>query len=142
LREITPEQAWSLIASEVTRYNHNLEASDNFYPEIVTSHSIIALNPLRTNIKEAGMQSCTRGIWGRKETWEYQIDLALSLRELGIESVSINLFNPKKGTPLGERSSLKLFDGLKPFLSFPLPYPNKSYVMLEDENQLWAKYKV
>jgi biotin synthase len=142
LREITPEQAWSLIAAEVTRYNHNLEASDNFYPEIVNSHSIIALNRLRTNIKEAGMQSCTRGILGMKETWEYQIDLAFSLRELGIESVSINLFNPKKRTPLGERSSLKLFDGLKPFLSFALPYPNKSYVMLEDENQLWAKYKV
>jgi biotin synthase len=77
-----------------------------------------------------------------EETWEDQIYLSLSLRELGIESIPINLFNPKKGTSLGERSPLKLFDGFKTFLSFPLSYPNKSYVMLEDKTKLWANYKV
>lgn len=77
-----------------------------------------------------------------EETWKDQIDLSLSWRELEIESIPINLFNPKKGTFLGERSSLKLFDGFKTFLSFALSYPNKSYVMLEDKTKLWAIYKV
>ncbi|BBA79476.1 biotin synthetase [cyanobacterium endosymbiont of Rhopalodia gibberula] len=125
LGEITLEQARSLRAAGVTRYNHNLEASENFYPKIVSSHSWRDRVKTVKNLKEAGIQSCTGGILGMGETWEDRIDLAFALRELEVESVPINLFNPRKGTPLGERSPLKPFEALKAISIFRFILPQQ-----------------
>ena len=40
------------------------------------------------------------------ETPEDQVDMALSLRELGIRSVPVNMLNPIPGTPLGHLAPL------------------------------------
>ncbi|YAI82017.1 MAG: biotin synthase BioB [cyanobacterium endosymbiont of Rhopalodia sterrenbergii] len=125
LGEITPEQAQSLKAAGVTRYNHNIEASENFYPKIVTSHSWRDRVKTVKNIKEAGIQSCTGGILGMGETWEDRVDLALALRELEVESVPINLLNPRNGTPLEERSPLNPFDALKAISVFRFILPQQ-----------------
>ncbi|MGP0129614.1 MAG: biotin synthase BioB [cyanobacterium endosymbiont of Rhopalodia musculus] len=125
LGEITAEQARSLKAAGVTRYNHNLEASENFYPEIVTSHSWRDRVKTVKTVKEAGIQSCTGGILGMGETWEDRIDLALALRELEVESVPINLLNPRKGTPLGGRSPLNPFEVLKAISIFRFILPQQ-----------------
>ena len=47
----------------------------------------------------AGLSVCSGGIMGLGETAEDRIDLALSLRELGIRSVPVNMLNPIPGTP-------------------------------------------
>ena len=56
--------------------------------------------------QEAGLQVCSGGIMGMGEDWEDRIDLALTLRELGIRSVPINILNPIPGTPLAEKTRL------------------------------------
>ncbi len=125
LGEVTPEQAQSLKEAGVTRYNHNLEASENFYPEIVTSHSWRDRVETVKNLKAVGIQACTGGIMGMGETWEDRVDLALALRELAVESVPINLLNPRKGTPLGEQSRLTPFDALKAIAIFRFILPEQ-----------------
>ncbi len=125
LGEVTPEQAQALAQAGVTRYNHNLEASENFYPEIVTTHSWNDRVETVKNLKAAGIQACTGGIIGMGETWADRIDLALALRELEVESVPLNLLNPREGTPLGDLPRLDPYDALKAIAIFRLILPEQ-----------------
>lgn len=125
LGEVTPEQAAALSEAGVTRYNHNLEASANFYPEIVTTHTWRDRVETVQNLKAAGIQACTGGIIGMGESWTDRVDLALSLRELQVESVPLNLLNPRQGTPLGDRPPLDPFEALKAIAIFRLILPEQ-----------------
>ena len=125
LGEVTPEQAQALAEAGVTRYNHNLEASENFYPRIVSSHSWSDRVETVKNLKAAGIQACTGGILGMGETWEDRIDLALALRDLEVESVPLNLLNPREGTPLGDRPKLDPYEALKAIAIFRLILPKQ-----------------
>ncbi|MCW6035298.1 biotin synthase BioB [Spirulina subsalsa FACHB-351] len=125
LGEVTPEQAQALREAGVTRYNHNLETSENYFPEIVTTHSWRDRVETIKNLKAAGIQACTGGIMGLGESWEDRVDLALALRELEVESVPLNLLNPRSGTPLAERSRLDPYDALKAIAIFRLILPQQ-----------------
>lgn len=125
LGEVTAEQAQALREAGVTRYNHNLEASENFFPEIVTTHSWRDRVETIKNLKAAGIQACTGGIMGMGESWADRVDLALSLRELEVESVPLNLLNPREGTPLGDRNRLDPYEALKAIAIFRLILPEQ-----------------
>ena len=125
LGEVTQEQAEALREAGVTRYNHNLEASENFYPEIVTTHSWRDRVETVKNLKAAGIQACTGGIMGMGESWEDRIDLALALRELAVESVPLNLLNPRQGTPLSDRHKLDPEEALKIIAIFRFILPQQ-----------------
>jgi len=125
LGEVTEEQAQELAEAGVTRYNHNLEASKHFYPEIVTTHSWNDRVETVKNLKAAGIQACSGGIIGMGESWADRIDLALALRELEVESVPLNLLNPREGTPLGDLPKLDPYDALKAIAIFRLILPEQ-----------------
>ncbi|MDC0834804.1 biotin synthase BioB [Geitlerinema sp. CS-897] len=125
LGEVTPEQAQQLAEAGVTRYNHNLEASENFFGEIVTTHSWRDRVETVQHLKAAGIQACTGGILGMGESWSDRIDLALSLRELDVESIPLNLLNPREGTPLDDRSKLDPYEALKAIAIFRLILPDR-----------------
>lgn len=125
LGEVTLEQAETLREAGVTRYNHNLEASENFYPEIVTTHTWRDRVATVKNLKAAGIQACTGGIVGMGESWEDRIDLALSLRELAVESVPINLLNPRQGTPLSSLAKITPYEALKTIALFRFILPRQ-----------------
>ena len=125
LGEITSEQAEALKAAGVTRYNHNLEASENFYPEIVTSHLWQDRVDTVKNLKAVGIQACTGGIMGMGESWEDRIDLAFALRELEVESVPLNFLNPRQGTPLDDRPKMTPEEALKAIAIFRFILPQQ-----------------
>lgn len=125
LGELTLEQAEALKAAGVTRYNHNLETSERFFPEIVQTHSWRDRVETIKNLKAAGIQACTGGIVGMGESWEDRIDLALALRELAVESVPINLLNPRQGTPLAELPKLNPYEALKAIAIFRFILPQQ-----------------
>lgn len=125
LGELTKEQAQALKDAGVTRYNHNLESSENFYEQIVTTHSWQDRVETVKNLKEVGIQACTGGIMGMGESWEDRVDLALALRELEVESVPINLLNPRKGTPLGDKAKIQPLEALKAIAIFRFILPKQ-----------------
>ena len=104
---LTREQLHELHLAGVTSYHDNIETSRRFFPEICTTHTFDQKLETIRAAKEEGLCVCSGGIIGMGETWEDRIDMALTLAELGIESIPVNVLMPIKGTPLGEREILK-----------------------------------
>lgn len=88
------------------RVHNNLEASENFFPSVCTSHSFSDKVQAIRAAQAAGMDVCSGGIMGLGESIEDRIDMALSLRDLGIESIPVNMLNPIPGTPMEKYESL------------------------------------
>lgn len=100
------EQFKKLKDSGITRVHNNLETSQRNFPNICTSHTF---DDKITAIKAAqsvGLQVCSGGIMGLGETPKDRIDMAFTLRDLGIKSIPINMLNPIKGTPFEENRKL------------------------------------
>ena len=88
------------------RVHNNLEASENFFPSVCTSHSFSDKVQAIRAAQAAGLDVCSGGIMGLGESIEDRIDMALSLRDLGIESIPVNMLNPIPGTPMEKYESL------------------------------------
>ncbi len=104
---LTPEHARRLKACGVNRINHNLNTSSQYYAEICTTHGYQdRLNTLLAS-RDAGLELCSGGIIGMGESPQDVVDMALALRDLGVDSIPVNFYNPIPGTPLSQ------FDGEK-----------------------------
>lgn len=82
-----------------SRVHCNLETSRNYFPNVCTTHTYDEKIATLQAAKSAGLSICSGGIVGLGETMEDRIDMALTVRELGVKSVPVNLLNPIKGTP-------------------------------------------
>lgn len=89
------------------RAHNNLETSQNYFSNICTTHTFAdKVNAIRA-AQAAGLTVCSGGIMGLGETVEDRIDMALTLRELGVKSVPVNVLNPIPGTPLAQNRPLR-----------------------------------
>lgn len=96
---LNKKQYGKLREAGVTRVHNNLETSRKNFPNVCTTHTFDDKVTAIRAAMEAGLSVCSGGIMGLGETPEDRIDLALSLRELGIRSVPVNMLNPIPGTP-------------------------------------------
>ncbi|MCI5699688.1 MAG: biotin synthase BioB [Lachnospiraceae bacterium] len=97
---LNAEQLHQLHEAGVTSYHHNIETSRRNFPNICTTHTYDQKLETLKLVKEEGMCACSGGIIGMGETWEDRLDMAVSLAELGIDSIPINALMPIPGTPL------------------------------------------
>lgn len=105
LGELTEDQAKRLKGMGVQRINHNLETSERFFSNVVSTHSYADRKRTIKIAKEAGLSICSGGIFGMGEVWQDRLDVAFELRELGADVVPINFLNAIQGTPLYEKTT-------------------------------------
>lgn len=86
------EQLKELKKAGVFSYNHNLESSREFYPNICTTHSWDARFETNLRAKEAGLMLCCGGIYGLGESQSDRTSFRKSLRELKPFTSPINFF--------------------------------------------------
>ena len=104
---LTKEQLLQLKEAGVRNYHHNIETSRRNFPNICTTHSYeMKINTLKL-VKEVGLRACSGGIIGMGESFEDRIDMALSLSEIEVDSIPINILSPIKGSPFENLPSLK-----------------------------------
>jgi biotin synthase len=103
---LTADQARRLKEAGANTVNHNLNTSENFHTEICTTHTFADREATLRNVHEAGLSACSGGIIGMGESDDDIIDLAISLRELEVESVPVNFLIPIAGTPLAGLNNL------------------------------------
>lgn len=100
------EQLHRLHEAGVSSYHHNIETSKRNFPNICTTHTYDQKIETLKKVKAEGMYVCSGGIIGMGETWEDRLDMAVSLAEIGVDSIPINALMPIKGTPLEDEPRL------------------------------------
>ncbi len=120
---LNERQYHSLLEAGASRVHNNLEASENFFPNVCTTHTTADKIAAIKSARAAGMQVCSGGIIGLGETMADRIDLALTLRELDIHSVPVNVLNPIPGTPLEHQPPLDYTEILRTIAIFRFLLP-------------------
>ncbi len=115
--------AQRLAEAGVECYNHNLETSRRFFPEICTTHSYEERLQTIQYLRDAGIKICSGGILGMGETREDRCDLAFALRGIEAQFVPINILNPIAGTPLGGQQPMPPLEVLQMIACFRFVLP-------------------
>ncbi len=105
---LKPEQATRLKAAGLDYYNHNLDTSAEYYPQVITTHSFEQRLQTLQWVRDAGLKVCSGGIIGMGESRDDRAGLLRSLANLPEHphSVPINHLVPVKGTPLADSEAL------------------------------------
>jgi biotin synthase len=122
---LSEEQAEALAEAGCVTYHHNLETARSFFPQICTTHAYDDDVATVRRAKQAGMQVCCGGIFGLGESLEQRVELAMTLRELDVDSVPINFLNPVPGTRLENLRQLTPMDCLRIITLFRYLLPAK-----------------
>jgi biotin synthase len=84
-----------------SRAHCNLETSRAYFKQVCSTHTYDDKIETLLAAKRAGLSICSGGILGLGESIEDRIDMVLTIRELGVNSLPVNLLNPIAGTPFG-----------------------------------------
>lgn len=106
------EQIERLKEAGLYAYNHNLDTSKRYYPNVTTSHTYEDRIQTLGRVARAGVSVCSGGIIGLGETIEDRLELirALASQRPHPESVPINRLEPIPGTPLGGLKQAPVID--------------------------------
>ncbi len=100
------ETALRLKHAGMDTYHHNLETARSFFPQICTTHDYEEDVATIRAAKAVGLRVCCGGIFGLGESFAQRIEMALTLRELDVESIPLNFLNPVVGTRLEHADNL------------------------------------
>ena len=128
---LTRDQAVALKQAGLDYYNHNLDTSQEYYGDIITTRTYQdRLNTLE-NVRAAGMNVCSGGIVGMGETLGDRASMLVQLANLPEQpqSVPINMLVKVKGTPLDNVEDLDYFEFIRTIAVARIMMP-KSHVRL------------
>ncbi|MGN6447733.1 MAG: biotin synthase BioB [Brucella intermedia] len=99
---LTSDQAQTFAEAGLDYYNHNIDTSERFYPQVITTHSFDDRLQTLAHVREAGIKVCSGGILGLGETEDDRVNMLVTLANLPTppESVPINMLIPMPGSRL------------------------------------------
>ncbi len=128
---VDEQQAKTLKEAGLDYYNHNLDSSEEFYKEIITTRTYEDRLQTLKNVADAGMNVCCGGIVGMGEQRHHRADFLCTLANLSTppHSVPINMLVQVAGTPLSGREALDVFEFVRMVAIARIMMPS-SYVRL------------
>ena len=128
---LNASQAERLKGAGLDYYNHNLDTSREYYPNVISTRSFDDRLDTLSHVREAGLKVCSGGIVGLGEETKDRIGLLFELATLPIhpESVPINMLVPMQGTPLAEVEKLDVTEWIRTIAVARIIMP-KSYIRL------------
>lgn len=100
------QQAKKLKASEVDRYNHNLNTSERYHGEVVSTHTYEDRVNTVEIMKANNISPCSGVICGMGETDEDIVDMAFALKEFDADSIPVNFLHAINGTKFEDKDEL------------------------------------
>ncbi len=109
---LTESQAQKLKDAGLYAYNHNLDTSEEFYDEIISTREYDDRLSTIKHVRKAGLTVCSGGIIGMGETDEDRRKMLMTLANMPVhpESVPVNALVPVEGTPLAEQPRVPVWD--------------------------------
>ncbi len=115
---LTEEEFVRLKKVGVSMYHTNIETSKENFSNVCTTHTYEDKIHEIKLAQKVGFKVCSGGIIGMGETWNDRIDMAVSLSELQIESIPINVLMPIKGTHYENLQPISVDDILRTIAIF------------------------
>lgn len=133
---LNQEQAYTLSNAGLDYYNHNLDTSEQFYSDIITTRSYQDRLDTLDNVRKSGMKVCSGGIVGLGESMD---DICSMIQQFANmdkhpESVPINMLVKVKGTPLYDNKDVDPIDFVKTIAVCRITMP-ESHVRLSAGRQ-------
>jgi biotin synthase len=112
-------------------YNHNVDTSETYYPNVVSTRTYADRLETLENVRQSGMKVCCGGILGLGESEQDRVDMLVTLASLPEppESVPINMLIPIPGTPLAKAAPVDPFQFVRIIALARIMMPT-SYVRL------------
>jgi len=129
LGTLSAENISFLLSRGLRSVHHNLETARGFFPSICTTHDYEEDVRAVREAKAAGAWVCCGGIFGIGESAADRVELAMTLRELNVDSIPVNFLNPIEGTPLHGKSELTPFYCLKIIAMMRLCHPSREIIV-------------
>jgi biotin synthase len=109
---LTPDQAQKLKDAGLYAYNHNLDTSENFYDDIITTRTYQDRLDTLEHVRKANISVCSGGIIGMGEGEADRIGMLYTLATLPQhpESVPVNALVPVEGTPLEDQPKVSVWE--------------------------------
>ena len=109
---LTKEQAAKLKEAGLYAYNHNLDTSEDYYGEIISTRKFDDRLETIENVRNTGISVCSGGIIGMGETPEDRIEMLHTLATMPEhpESVPVNALVPVEGTPLEDQPRVSVWE--------------------------------
>lgn len=122
---LSDEQAKRLADAGLTAYNHNLDSSRRFYPNIVSTRKYDDRIDTLKRVAKAGISVCCGGIVGMGETEDDRLMMLVELAQLETppESVPINCLMPSPGTPLALASPVDSLELVRLIATARIAFP-------------------
>ena len=112
---ITESQALRLADAGLHYYNHNLDTSEEYYKEVISTRAYDDRMKTLENVQKGALKVCSGGIIGMGESVDDRIGMLMSLLSLERlpDSVPINALVPVEGTPLAEENVIPVWDVIR-----------------------------
>jgi biotin synthase len=128
---LTESDAAKLKSAGLDYYNHNIDTSERYYSEIITTRTFADRLETLARVRDAGIKVCSGGIVGMGEDPEDRVDMLVTLANLPQhpESVPINMLIAIPGTPLAQAERIDAIDFVRTIALARILMP-RSYVRL------------
>ena len=133
---INYEQFLRLKEAGITRIHNNLETSRRFFPRVCTTHTYDDKIETIRAAQKAGLEICSGGIIGMGEEMSDRLDMAFELRDLGVESIPVNVLMAIPGTPLQDQPLLPEPEILRTIALFRLINPTANIRLAGGRNSM------
>lgn len=114
-----------LKAAGMETYHHNLETARSFFSQICSTHDYDDDVETVRAAKRAGVKVCSGGIFGLGESFDQRIEMAMTLRELQVDSIPLNFLDPVPGTKLESANNLTPMECLTTVAIYRFILPNR-----------------
>lgn len=143
---LTENQAQRLQKAGLHAYNHNLDSSEEYYDEIISTRTYNDRLNTIGNVRKAGITVCSGGIIGLGETHQDRINMLLTLATLPKhpESVPINALARVAGTPLENQPKVDVWDMVRMIATARIIMPSSMVRLsagrseMNEEEQAWC----